>query len=61
MCTQNLRKEEKEKTEAIFEEVIAENFPKFIKYIKTQIQKAQRIPSSMQQQKPRTRHTIFIL
>lgn len=33
MCTQNLRKEEKEKTEAIFEEVIAENFPKLIKYV----------------------------
>ena len=54
--------EEKEKgTEKIFEELIAENFPKMGKEIVNQVQEAQRVPGRINPRRNTPRHIVIKL
>ena len=56
------RRREREKgTEKIFQEIIAENFPKMGKESLTQIQEAQQVPYKINPRRNTLRHTLIKL
>lgn len=55
----NAAKQNIGKTETIFEEIIAENFPNMEKEIVNHVQEAQRVPSRINQRRNTPRHTVI--
>ena len=50
---------QREKPEKIFEEIIAENFPDMGKEIVNQVQEAQRVPRRINPRRNTLRHTVI--
>ena len=53
--------EEEQEMENLFEKIMKENFPNFVKEIDTQVQEAQRVPNKMDTKRTTPRHIIIKL
>ena len=51
--------EEDQEIESLFEKIMKENFPNFVKEIDTQVQEAQRVPNKMDTKRSTLRHIII--
>ena len=52
-------KEEEQKIENLFEQIMKESFPNLAKEIDIQVQEAQRVPNKLDPKRPTTRHIII--
>ena len=51
--------EGEQELENLFEKIMKENFPNFVKEIDIQVQEAQRVPNKMHAKRPTPRHIII--
>ena len=53
------RKESKQGSENLFEEIMTKNFPNLVKDTDVQVQEAQRVPNKLDPQRPTLRHIVI--
>ena len=53
-----LKEQKDQEIESLFEKIMKENFPNFVKEIDIQVQEAQRVPNKLGSKRTTPRHTI---